>query len=108
MAPLYIICSSQSNGWLRTGHAADCEPVVLVADIRPGVDAATAEVQVVGIVTTASRRRPIAAVAATSVRLGTIPVPGANKVVRESTPFNRLSRTRGASLVLTSTTHYSV
>ena len=83
MAPLYIICSSQSNGWLRTGYAADCESVVLAVATRPGVDVATVEVQVVGIATTVSRRRPIVAVAATIVRLGTIPDPGVNKVVRE-------------------------
>ena len=68
---------------LGPSHAADCESVVLAVAIRPGADAATAEVQAVGTVTSASRRRPIVAVAATIVRLGTIPVPGVNKVVRE-------------------------
>ena len=88
MAPLYIICSSQSNGWLGPSHAADCETDDLDAVIRPGVDVATVEVQVVGIVTIVSRRRPIAAEAATTARLGTIPEPGVNKVVRESTPVS--------------------
>lgn len=90
MAPLYIICSSQSNGWLRTGHAADCESAVLVVVTRPGVDVATVEVQVVGTATTVSRRRPIAAEAATTARLGTIPEPGVNKVVRERTPVSTI------------------
>ena len=83
MAPLYIICSSQSNGWLRTSHAADCESVALAVAIRPGVDVATVEAQVGGVAVTDRRRRPIVADAATIARLGTIPVPGVNKVVRE-------------------------
>ena len=90
MAPLYIICSSQGNGWLGPSHAADCETDDLDAVIRPGVDVATVEVQVVGIVTIVSRRRPIAAAAAaaTTARPGSKPEPGVNKVVRESTPVS--------------------
>ena len=68
---------------LRASHAADCESVVLDVVIRPGVDDATAEAQAVGAAVTVRRRRPIEAAAATSARLGTIPVPGVNKVVRE-------------------------
>ena len=43
------------------------------------------------VVDTDSRRRPIEAARATIVRLGNIPGPGVNKVVREFTPVSRHS-----------------
>lgn len=76
--------------WLRTTDTTDRVPEVLVEATRPGVDERTVEAQAVGIVTIASRGRPIEAATATIVCLGTIPVPGVNKVVRERTPVSTI------------------
>ena len=82
------------------GDATHCPPEVLVVVARAWADVGRVQVQVVGEVGRVRRRRPEAAVRATTVHRTAADVAGINKIVRISSHFIRSIRTFWSTRVI--------